>query len=398
MALMPTAPPASNPRTDSIHIEPIRVKDLPAFAEEFFAHPEGQVTAPITQLRARAQSKNPNADANDIGMFVAYDGRKCVGYRGVLPMLLQHGQNTSKIYWASSFFVLPDYRRQKLGQLLVKRWMQIGDVAATGSTDAAMAVYQRCGFREAGPLDYLAIKLEGLNRAASPFRALQRRLQDESILRRLARLAVDKTDRWFYPPARSRFYQVLSAHCHAALQEARFRQVERLSPALAVPRPSEPHFHRSIPTINWMLEYHWFSESAQPSTPPCYFSDRRELFRYQAYELQDNEHKPAGFVVLLAWRAQHRSVVKLLDRHLPDVSARQTAFWLAMRLAAEHGVDRIELPIEFEPLANQLPSAARLVSITRRRYFLHPIDGQSSLARAINSLKLDYCDGDLAFY
>jgi len=398
MGVMETTSTPSNTATDAIHIEPIRVKDLYAFAEDFFAHPEGQVTAPITRLRALAQSKNPNADANDIGTFVAFDRKKCVGYRGILPMTLQHGENTSKIHWASGLFVLPEYRKQKLGQLLVNRWMAIGDVGATGATDAAIGVFQRCAFHEVGPLNYVAIKLEGLNRVASPFRALQRRAKENSFLHRLAQSGVDKTDRWFYPSARNRFYADVAARCDATLKDARYEEVKRLGSHIPVPHSNEPHFHRSLDTINWMLDCHWFSETAQSSTPPCYFSDMRELFRYHAYELHNNDSKPVGFVAMLAQRAQHRSVVKLLDRQLPDDSARQTAFWLAMRLAAEHGVDRIELPIEFEAQARQLPTSARILSITDRRYFLNPRSGESPLARVINSLKLDFCDSDLAFY
>jgi GNAT superfamily N-acetyltransferase len=396
---MPTTNQAiiEKPVTTPVHIELVKVKDLPDFARDFFAHPEGQVTAPIAERRALAQSRNPNADANDIGLMVAYDGRKCVGYRGILPGILKQGNQTSKIHWASSLFVLPEYRKQKLGQVLVQRWTQLGDVGATGSTDAAMGVYQRCGFHEAGPLQYIAIKLEGLNRIAAPFRALQRRAGEKSFLRRVSQRGGEVASRLFDASARAAFYRRVSEQCDAALRGARFTETTQITAPLA-PHGDEPHFHRSLAAINWMIANPWFSETARPSTPPCYFSDVRELFRYQAFEFQNASAQPIGFVVLLAWRSERRSVVKLLDHHCPSTGERATAFWLGMRLAAQHNVERIELPLEFQPFARELPSAPRIVSITERRYYLNPIGGDSPLARARHSVRLNFCDSDLPFY
>jgi GNAT superfamily N-acetyltransferase len=107
--------------SQSIRLDLVKVKDLHAFACDFFAKPDGQVTSPTTIPRALAQSKNPYADADDIGLVIAYAGKQCVGYGGILPGVLKSARGITKIYWPSSIYVLPEWRRRQVAQKIVER-------------------------------------------------------------------------------------------------------------------------------------------------------------------------------------------------------------------------------------------------------------------------------------
>ena len=62
----------------------IKVKDLPDYIEDFLSNADGQEFAPITPERALSQAANPSATGDEIGLILALDGKRVVGYLGVI--------------------------------------------------------------------------------------------------------------------------------------------------------------------------------------------------------------------------------------------------------------------------------------------------------------------------
>lgn len=382
-----------------IRIETVKVRDLYAFACRFFENPAGQVIAPISKIRALAHSRNPCAGPDDIGLFVAYDGDKCVGYRGMLPGLFSVNGQLSKVSWASSIYVLPEYRKQRVTQELMNHWMSMGvDLTATGSTAAAMNLYRRSQFREGRPLPYLALKVENANIVAGVIR----------LCRQILKLSDNPTGftagwlEFFTSLTKKWYYAIVTRRARRALRGVTLKEVAEIRPLTGGESSSQsprPHFPRDVAVINWMIRDLWFSVGGEPCRPPYYFTDVREFFRYIPLEIHDTRAGVVcGFVVLSVSETERRTVLKVLDWHVTEPASRATVFWIACRFAAEHQVDRVEFPMELSPWRNQLPWAGRTVVATDRQYYFHPARPDSPLAGALDTLECRFCDSDLAFY
>jgi hypothetical protein len=89
-----------------ITIKQIKVKELPHYinTSEFI----NSEYIPVTKARAISQSFNPNAEAEDIALLVAYnDSNEMIGYIGILPGLYYSHNSTTKVYWNSGWWVHP---------------------------------------------------------------------------------------------------------------------------------------------------------------------------------------------------------------------------------------------------------------------------------------------------
>src|ERR1700722_8012448 len=95
---------------EDVRIERVAVKDLAAFA----ARPRAGVV-PISKVRARAQVKNPHADPNDVGLVVAYQGERTIGFLGLLPAFFVVDAARTKMSWLSTWYVAPEHRRLAAG-------------------------------------------------------------------------------------------------------------------------------------------------------------------------------------------------------------------------------------------------------------------------------------------
>jgi len=88
-----------------MEIRVITVGKLPSFIEEagFLQSPH----LPITPLRAFSQAKNPNSEANDPALIIAYnEDNEVLAYFGCLPDKLQENK-TEKVCWSSCWWAHP---------------------------------------------------------------------------------------------------------------------------------------------------------------------------------------------------------------------------------------------------------------------------------------------------
>ena len=107
----------------------VKVKELGSFVEDFLLkHPESHCV-PISRKRAYSQMKNPHADPDDTGLFVAYVDTTCVGYLGVMPGLLRKGKECFKVHFSSTAYVPEEYQRTGAGIYLARALSKIqGDL------------------------------------------------------------------------------------------------------------------------------------------------------------------------------------------------------------------------------------------------------------------------------
>ncbi|MDZ4682229.1 MAG: GNAT family N-acetyltransferase [Saprospiraceae bacterium] len=103
---------------------------------------------PITRHRALSQIRNPQAEAEDVLLLLAYEGSTLVGYLGVLPDRMN---GTLKCGWMSCLWIAPEHRGKQIAQQLLQHcfeaWGQ--KLLATEFTAPAKKLYDKTGlFRD----------------------------------------------------------------------------------------------------------------------------------------------------------------------------------------------------------------------------------------------------------
>ena len=192
-------------------------------------------------LRAESQSKNPQAEPDDIALLVAIRKNHCVGFHGLLPGLIKNKDSNAKIYWLVTFYLDTAFRGQGYGKRLVKEIQNIkADLVTTGITEAAAGVYRSEGFRKLGELPYYRLCPENTDVFTTALRNL------ESREKKITSKSVNQLAEEIYPTAA--------------------RQDSIIS------------FRRDIKTINWMIRNPWIvsRQNARQDVKQYYFSRVRE--------------------------------------------------------------------------------------------------------------------------
>lgn len=358
-----------------IRTEEIKLKDLDSFARSFFERSGPDDILPISPQRVLAHTHNPCARPDDIVLLVAFIGNECIGYHGLLPGLLKHDNNVSRVFWATTFYVSKAHRGQGIGKLLIEKIKALNvDFAVTGMTRAAERTYLHSGLKTLGPIVFYQLQIK----KGAGFKFFYRTLK--SFLYR----------RW------------LNRHV-GDFQEFRYNRVDQISTTLKSIKPPAkdgPAFYRDIERVNWMLNYPWVvsKDAVEMHRENYHFAGVRDVFKYIAlefYSKRDNAFK--GFVVLSVSRKKDNTVLKILDYHILDLKAFKIICILSLKFAARHLADRIDIPSEFVNGFQNLFLHTYLLDRKKRLYVYHPKTATSSLAACADNIDLNYCDGDTAF-
>jgi hypothetical protein len=385
----------SSART-GLRIVPIRVKDLYRFSCEYLDNASGQRISPITRHRALAQSKNPYADPDDVGLLIAYDGDQCIGYQGILPGLVRTRSASGKVLWFTANYVLPEFRKRMVGILFLKHVMSMGcDVVATGFEHAGAHMLKGLHFRELGPLTYGKLNLERLDfvgRLLSRGHRLQRRWP---LLRSISGRATGVSRALLYRPARSLYFRRLARHVHRRLQGVRVREARNVRASAQSDENPAPRFERGVELINWTIEFPWVTENQAPTVPEYFFSDTRGLARRIVLELESAGGQDLGFAVLFISELGGRRYVKITD-HRCAPQNREAILCACLKYALEYRASEIQWPLSFEDVAARLPLANCLLECVQRPYMYFP-SAQSPIAEVAQEMVLDLSDGDCSF-
>lgn len=388
---------------ENVRIERVKLKDLNAVASRFIDGAAPGTFIPITKHRAKALQHNPLADPDDVAMLLATEDGRCVGYFGVMAVMLQHQGKLHKVQWLTTWAVAPDFMGKGLGSRLMEEALALDvDLAIVGSKPARR-VSAKYGFHEVTPLEYVQIDL-GLAGRFNPVSLLLRflrkllffvgiRLRIERLSRRFQRIF----EFIFGPIIRPFLLSLLNGRIDRALTEL---NLKRASPGVVSPDPESPEasrtgFYRDSGVVNWMISYPWVLWQSESEHLNYVFSDTRQIETF-GWQLVDSRGANRGYIAFQhSWLHGHR-VSKVLDYDLVDNNPR-LLLALALRSAAYYKASLIEGPAE---LAQPLEGTAlgRLLTIRRKRTLqVHPRSADSPLGRAWREIQQSYVDGDTAF-
>jgi hypothetical protein len=383
-------------------IEKVRVKDLPAYALRFTGNQNQQDTIPITCQRARAQANNPHADEQDIGLLVAYEDRRCIGYLGIMPGLLKVNNSLSKVYWFSTFFTALHARGKGAGLALVREAFSLGyDFVSSPLTGTrSEQVFVQAGMQKLAVWEYRAVDIRALNLVTLPLRLIR-------LILHLARkdiprlnLAISTLDRLCLPVLKNIFWGLLALSVRRYCPEFKKSGIisDDFSGRLSA-RAFPVEFYRDTAIINWMIACKWLRERNQADSVDTryFFSGLPEVFEFIPLEIRNAANDAReGFIVLSrSVNNGGRSVLKVLDLYYGDYA--QIAR-IILTISAQYKVSCIEYSRELAPFLEKNIMMKLLSVIKNRTYLCYPASGHSPLAEAMHTIHYDYCDGDNAFF
>jgi len=387
----------------NIRIERITVGRLPEFAQKAAADPGRYHILPITTYRATAHATNPAASPDDIGLIVAYDDDRCIGYLGILPCRLRTGEKIAKMYALTTFYVDPAFRGQNVADDIMAAAIQLDyDLLLSGFTPAAEKYYRKNPqwFTYAGAVPYMRLRLDRLFVISGGFRKLAQvralgpfRWLFKSLLF-LSRRTIDPIVR----PLMCRFFCAKAVQRSPKVEARPVDEVRKIDSAKShLDESGRPHFYRDENIINWMIEYPWITE--EPNVKLNYqFSYRRDRFAFLPYELYDAQNgKPVGYVVFSISTEGDYSTLKILDYTITEETYAPGIFELAMHEASRRMAEVIG-PYRFWFYAQTNYRLRRLTERGERGTFIGPATNkESAFAGVADELMLDFCDGDIPF-
>lgn len=385
-----------------IRIERVRVRDLHTFARRFLARAREHDVIPISEPRARAQSRNPYADPDDIGLLVAYGDGRCIGHLGVLPGLLQVGRSRVKVHWMTTFFVSPELRGQRIGARLLSALLDLRyDVFATAFTPTAGRVLTASGFTEFGPVGFRTVDLRRAAPWTAPIVALQRGLRLKGKASSRAAKFARRLARWTGAPSRDFLYALLIRSYEALSGSVRGVEVQSISQQTCAGMDMRKyHFVREAEVVNWMLRNPWLVESSHPpvsASARYHFKHVLPTFRRIAIELRSSAGECRGYLILSVAEVRERRVLRILAHHLVEEGDYYAAITRAFREARTYGADSLVFPDSFGPFLQRGVLLRLLTRQSRRMYLFHPGKPDGLVSRSMREIQLSYCDGDTAF-
>jgi GNAT superfamily N-acetyltransferase len=355
-------------------------------------------------MRAEAQSKNPYGRREDVVLFVAFSANQCIGYHGLLPAVFNHGDHQDRVYWATTFYVAPEFRGQGIGKCLLEEIKNAKiDFFVTQMTESAARTYRSAGYQNIGALDYFQLRVDRLDFPARFFDAITPLFRKKSPDPKHMPPGLMRLKRSVYNFIKKIFYRIAASRCHKQKYRFSWKVVDQINESLwgALDRHLiDPAFFRGAEAVNWMLKYPWVVSKSDKITemPNYYFSGVREIFRYVAIEISSpGAGLPKGFLVLSISHKKGRTRVKILDFHFNDSADCEIAAYLALKYANVFLADRIEYPGSLEIYFKKTIGFKKLIKKQHRLYMFYPGSSPSPLAIYKDKIAFNYCDGDTAF-
>lgn len=392
-------------KEDQIKIKKIKLGDLYDFTCDILTNSSFEKVAPISLLRAASQSKNPYGRPEDVALFVAFSGNECVGYHGLLPAIFNHGDNRAPVYWATTFYVAPDFRGQGIGKCLLEEIKNANiDFFVTQMTESAARTYRSAGYQDIGALDYFQLRVDRLDFPARFFDSITHLFRKKSPDPKHMPPGLMRLKRSVYNFIKQIFYRIAASTRHKQKYRFSWKVVDQINESLwgALDRQlhDDPAFLRGAKAVNWMLKYPWVASSGDKikDMPGYYFSEVRDIFRYIAIEISSPaEGLPKGFLVLSISHKKEKTRVKILDFHFNNPSDGEMAVYLALKYAKVFLADRIEYPCSLKIYFKKTIGFKKLIKKQRRLYMFYPASSPSPLSAYIGKIAFNYCDGDTAF-
>lgn len=389
---------------NELRIEPIRAKDLVIFAEKIIAEAVPGQFIPITMQRAVAHTRNPFIAPDDVCLLVAFYEQICVGFFGIMPIMLKNREKSEKIYWFTTWRVSPELRGKSLGSLLMQEALKLNQDYMIVGSRPARKVCRRFGFWEREPLVYYELDLSGmqrLNPARWASRILRKLLHPLNIKVNINNKITRFVGDLLKPIGKSFFMKQLWRNQEKLLKEVFINEVERIQPETPAQLANLPDTHllRDSSIINWMLEYPWVVESGNSPSEQMdyYFSDARPLFRNLVFEIRSMNGNYIGYLLLMISEAYGIRELKILDYLFGDRAYEKYILPIAAKYASQFRVDNIIMPAEAIQKNQNDWLMNAILHEKHRIYQCYPKDPNSFLAKNWKDIHFRYCDGDMGF-
>jgi hypothetical protein len=384
-----------------VEIRRVKVGELEAFARTALGSLAPGEVVPVSPSRARAQTRNPDASPDDVGLLLAYQDGRCVGTLGLVPGRLRVGDRVETVDWLSAWYVPPECRNTGAGVRLLTAALATGRMlAASDSSDESLKLYDAMRFKDVGPLRYVAADLSRWNVLGLPLKAIAKLVRK----RRPAWAgALDRAARAVAGPSLAVISAWLATATAADGRRYAARRVERIEVGpeefrAALDRRAPVRFDRGPAVINWMLADRWVVGDPSQATPGYYFRDCDRHFDFAALEVTERATgRRAGYVVLRTDSLHGRRTVTVLDRYLPDPADERCVLPLALARAREFGADRVLLPLDSLATVQTSSRLRRFFRVAERPYRLRLARPDAELSRALDRMTLDLADGDVGF-
>lgn len=389
-----------NKRT--IRLKEVRVKDLYDFARDYAAAKDPEDLEVISLHRAHSQANNPHADESDVGLLVAYEGDKCVGYLGLMPGLAEIGDNCEKVYWATGWYVSPKVRGQSVGSLLMKKALLFNKVIIlTGMSRDSEWACKHLGFQSMEALKYTEIDLRKWDLFGWLIRIVHKLMERSGRGTNFIRKAFEAYDRFLYSRVKKIQYRLLERKTASGLEEMKYEEVKFFeAPGTEMKSDEKLRFCRGPEVINWMLTHPWVKgrDKSVGDQTDYYFSNVRDAFRYVAFTIHTKDGKDkVAFSVLSITTEQGKTKVKLLDHEGIRQTERRAILALTVKVAESVAADCLEISEDTAACMNIGILECFMLRRKERRYVYSVSDEVRETTRWIKAMHRDYCDGDTAF-
>jgi len=387
-----------------IKLKKVRLKELHAFSLKALLDAAYCQVLPISPHRALSQTNNPYGHPDDIALLIAFVNNRCVGYLGLMPGLLIHNGCYLKIFYMTTFFVLPDYRGVGIGNVLLYESKHLKvDILLIGMTQNARQAFDRAGFKRLGKLVYYQLQVDRLNCLSSFLENSSKFMADKAPKLLKLNPIMNRIEAFFYFLSKKIFYRLVLNQARREKKDFTYTVVKKIKKKISdspLSSSSRSKFYRGIEAVNWMLKYQWILSAHEEKRPldNYYFSSAREVFKYIAAEIYSADRKFfKGFMVLSISRRKSNTVIKLLDCCFKNLTDIDIAGFMLLKYARNFLADRVEIPNRLKNYFNRQPCLKHLIKKKKRLYMFHPKGEDSSLKTALESIELSYCDSDIPF-
>ena len=385
-----------------IRIKKILVKNLYEYSCQAYHFAQKNDIIPIAKYRALAHTKNPYADEDDVGLLAAYMGNACIGYLGIMPGLLKSGDQFTKVYWLSAWFVPPQYRKTSVGISLLLNALSLNyDLIVTEMSENAEKVYRGLRFQELGNLNYYVIIFDLINPLNIGLRLLQKISKKLKAKFEINERIIKLSD-IIYAPIRLILCKNILNTFKKYFKKIKYEEVKELRTQIDQNKTENnfTHFYRDNEIINWMMNYKWTKERKKLEAKDLsyYFAEIRNVFKFIAlkvYSKDGTNYK--GFIVLSFSVNRLNNVIKILDYHFFNANDYKYIIPITLKYASNLHANFIELPENLVMYIKKSHVLRLLLKRKKRVYLFHPKKGNSVLAKNSNKINLNYCDGDTTF-
>lgn len=383
-----------------IKLKKIRLKELHAFSLKALLDAAYSQVLPISPHRALSQTNNPYGHPDDIALLIAFVNNRCVGYLGLMPGLIAHNGHYLKIFYMTTFFVLPDYRGVGIGNVLLGESKRLKvDILLIGMAQSARQAFDRAGFKRLGKLVYYQLQVNRLHYLSSFLENSFKFMANKAPKLLKLSLIMNRVETFTYFISKKIYYRFVLNQARKEKKDFTYTMVKKISDS-SFSFSSHSKFYRGIEAVNWMLKYQWILSAHEEKRPldNYYFSSARDIFKYIAVEIYSSDRKSfKGFMVLSISRRRSNTMIKLLDCCFKELTDIDIAGFILLKYAQNFLADRVEIPTRLKNYFGRQACLKYLIKKKKRLYMFHPKGEDSPLKTALESIELSYCDSDIPF-